>query len=237
MKKLVILTGAGISAESGISTFRDAGGLWEKYPVQQVASHDGWLADPELVNCFYNERRRQLFGVKPNRAHELVARLERHFDVAVVTQNVDNLHERVGSTRVVHLHGELMKVTSSRNPDDPDCIETLTRDNFEVQPGQRAKDGSLLRPYIVFFQEAVPMIETAAMLASQADIFVIIGTSLNVYPAAGLVHYVRPGTPIYLIDPNEVDAHMPGVNYIRKKASDGMEELTRLLLGKPEDNE
>jgi NAD-dependent deacetylase len=231
MKKLVALTGAGISAESGISTFRDAGGLWEKYPVQQVASHDGWLADPVLVNNFYNERRRQLFDVEPNRAHLLLAQLERHFDVAVVTQNVDNLHERAGSTNVVHLHGELMKVTSSRNPDDPACIETLTRDNFEVQPGQLAKDGSLLRPYIVFFQEAVPMIDVAATLASLADIFVIIGTSLNVYPAAGLVHYVRSGVPIYLIDPKDVDAHMADVTFIRKTASEGMAELTRLLTG------
>ena len=236
--KVVVLTGAGMSAESGISTFRDNGGLWDQYNVEDVATPEGWARNPQLVTEFYNERRRQLMDVEPCLGHRLVARLEQMYDeVTVITQNVDNLHERAGSTRVVHLHGELMKVTSSRNPDDPDCIETLTRDNFEVQPGQRAKDGSLLRPYIVFFQEAVPMIETAAMLASQADIFVIIGTSLNVYPAAGLVHYVRPGTPIYLIDPNEVDAHMPGVNYIRKKASDGMEELTRLLLGKPEDNE
>ena len=236
--KVVVLTGAGMSAESGISTFRDNGGLWDQYNVEDVATPEGWARNPQLVTEFYNERRRQLMDVEPCLGHRLVARLEEMYDeVTVITQNVDNLHERAGSTRVVHLHGELMKVTSSRNPDDPDCIETLTRDNFEVQPGQRAKDGSLLRPYIVFFQEAVPMIETAAMLASQADIFVIIGTSLNVYPAAGLVHYVRPGTPIYLIDPNEVDAHMPGVNYIRKKASDGMEELTRLLLGKPEDNE
>ena len=204
MKKLVILTGAGISAESGISTFRDAGGLWEKYPVQQVASHDGWLADPELVNRFYNERRRQLFDVKPNRAHELVARLECHFDVAVVTQNVDNLHERAGSSRVIHLHGELMKVTSSFSPNDTRYIQTLPPDHLEVHMGDTAADGSQLRPFIVWFGEPVPQIETAVTLCEQADILIVIGTSLNVYPAAGLTYYVPQESPIYLIDPKPV---------------------------------
>lgn len=229
MKKLVALTGAGISAESGFSTFRDAGGLWEQYPVEKVASHDGWLADPVLVNQFYNERRKQLLTASPNKAHELLAKLEKDFDVTVVTQNVDNLHERAGSSKVIHLHGELMKVTSSRDTDNPQYIEELTRDNYEVKPGQKAKDGSLLRPFIVFFQEAVPMIEVAAEEVSQADIFVIIGTSLNVYPAAGLVNYARPGIPIYLIDPKEVNTHLSNFTFIQKIASEGMEELTKLL--------
>ena len=234
MKKLVVLTGAGMSAESGFSTFRDAGGLWEKYPVEQVASHDGWLADPELVNRFYNGLRRQLIEARPNRGHELLAALEQHFEVTVVTQNVDNLHERAGSSRVIHLHGELMKVTSSRDVDNPHCIEESSADNYEVQPGQKAKDGSLMRPYIVFFQEAVPMIETAAREVSLADIFVVIGSSLQVYPAAGLLHYVRPGVPVYLIDPQPVSTSVEGITFLRKKASEGMEELTQLLCGRQE---
>ena len=234
MKKLVVLTGAGMGAESGFSTFRDAGGLWEKYPVEQVASHDGWLADPELVNRFYNGLRRQLIEARPNRGHELLAALEQHFEVTVVTQNVDNLHERAGSSRVIHLHGELMKVTSSRDVDNPHCIEELSADNYEVQPGQKAKDGSLMRPYIVFFQEAVPMIETAAREVSSADIFVVIGSSLQVYPAAGLLHYVRPGVPVYLIDPQPVSTSVEGITFLRKKASEGMEELTQLLCGREE---
>ena len=229
MKQIVVLTGAGMSAESGISTFRDAGGLWEKYPVMQVASHDGWEADPVLVNQFYNERRRELLSVRPNRGHELVAQLERLFKVSVVTQNVDNLHERAGSSHVIHLHGELMKATSSLDPNNPQFIETLNAEHCNIAPGQKAKDGSLLRPFIVFFQEAVPMIETAAEEVSKANILIIIGTSLNVYPAAGLVHYAKPGIPIYLIDPKPVSVRINGVTFIHKGASDGMEELTQLL--------
>ena len=232
MKKLVALTGAGMSAESGFSTFRDAGGLWEKYPVQQVASHDGWDADPVLVNNFYNGLRKQLIGAKPNRGHQLLADLEKHFDVTVITQNVDNLHERAGSSHVIHLHGELMKVCSSRDTDNPHFIEELTPENCEVKPGQKAGDGSLLRPFIVFFQEAVPMISVAADEVAEADIFVIIGTSLNVYPAAGLIHYVRPGVPIYLIDPKDVGVNSTHIHFIRKTAFEGMEELTQLLNGK-----
>jgi len=232
MKKLVALTGAGMSAESGFSTFRDAGGLWEKYPVQQVASHEGWEADPVLVNNFYNRLRKQLINAKPNRGHELLAELEKDFDVTVVTQNVDNLHERAGSSHVIHLHGELMKVCSSQNTDKPHFIEELTADNCEVKPGQKARDGSLLRPYIVFFQEAVPMISVAADEVRNADIFVIIGTSLNVYPAAGLIHHVRAGVPIYLIDPKEVGVGSSHIHFIQKKASEGMEELRDLLTAK-----
>lgn len=192
-KKITLLTGAGMSAESGISTFRDAGGLWNKYPVQQVASHEGWLADPELVTEFYNSRRAELIKTSPNDGHRLVAELERDYDVTVVTQNVDNLHEQAGSSEVIHLHGELMKMCSSRDVDNPRFHVTLTADNYRVEPGTTAGDGSLLRPFIVFFGESVPMISIAADKAAEADIFIIIGTSLNVYPAAGLVDFVRRG--------------------------------------------
>ena len=230
MEKIAVLTGAGMSAESGLKTFRDAGGLWEEYPVQQVASHEGWLADPALVTRFYNERRRQLLHAKPNDGHRRVAELERRYDVTVVTQNVDNLHEQAGSTKVIHLHGELMKVCSSRNPYDPRYIQTLTADNWEVEPGTLAADGSLLRPYIVFFGEAVPMIEPAAKAVADADIMVIIGTSLNVYPAAGLIAYAKPPAPLYLIDPKAVSVSSEyHVEHIMKGASEGMAELERKL--------
>ena len=205
MKKIVVLTGAGMSVESGLKTFRDADGLWENYPVQDVATHDGWLRDPTLVTNFYNMLRRKCLDTQPNEGHRLVAQLEEKYDVTVVTQNVDNLHEMAGSTHVVHLHGELMKVCSSIDPYDPRYIQTLTRDNPEVVPGTKAGDGSLLRPHIVFFQEAVPMIETAVSECMKADIFIIIGTSLVVYPAAGLVNYVPENAPIYLIDPGIVN--------------------------------
>lgn len=229
-KKIVILTGAGMSAESGIRTFRDSGGLWEEYPVEQVASHEGWLKDPALVTEFYNKRRQELLGCEPNEGHKLVAELEKKYDVTVVTQNVDNLHERAGSTKVIHLHGELMKVCSANDPDDTRYHQTLTADNCKVEPGTKAGDGSLLRPFIVFFGEAVPMIESAIIMAEQADIFVIIGTSLNVYPAAGLVRYVKPGTPIYIIDPNCIDTrNCPNAKHIMKKASEGMRELGKML--------
>lgn len=230
MKKLFVLTGAGMSAESGLKTFRDADGLWENYPVQQVASHEGWLQDPTLVTNFYNSLRRKLYDVQPNEGHKLVAALEEFYDVTVVTQNVDNLHERAGSTKVIHLHGELMKVCSSNDPDDPRYQQTLTRDNCEVAPGTRAADGSLLRPFIVFFGEGVPLIELAAEKAMQADLCVIIGTSLNVYPAAGLVQYVNPQVPVYLIDPKPVMASSRHkVNHIQAGASAGMRQLYDLL--------
>lgn len=230
MKKLVALTGAGMSAESGFSTFRDAGGLWEKYPVEQVASHEGWLRDPVLVNNFYNGLRRQLLAARPNLGHELLASLEKDYEVTVITQNIDNLHERAGSSRVIHLHGELMKVTSSRDVDNPACIEELSANDCEVKPGQKAKDGSLLRPFIVFFGESVPMIEPAAEEVAKADLFVVIGTSLVVYPAAGLLRYVRPGVPVYVIDPKPVNTgDTPHVTFIHKTASEGMKELTALL--------
>lgn len=222
MKKLVILTGAGMSAESGISTFRDAGGLWDQYPVEQVATPEGYAANPKLVTEFYNERRKQLLDVKPNRGHELVAEMEKYFDVTVITQNVDNLHERAGSSHVIHLHGELTKVTSSREPDNPAYIKELKPEEYEVHIGDLAADGSQLRPFIVWFGEAVPMIETAIDYAEQADIFLIIGTSLNVYPAAGLLNYVPAHVPVYLIDPKQV-AISSGrrVHVIQKGASAG----------------
>ena len=227
-KKIVVLTGAGMSVESGLRTFRDSDGLWEEYPVQQVATHEGWEANPELVTNFYNMLRKKCWNVKPNEGHRLVAELEKNYNVTVVTQNVDNLHEQAGSTKVIHLHGELMKVCSSRDVDDPRYIRELTPDDCEVKTGTKAGDGSLLRPYIVFFGEAVPNISLAAEEAQEADIFIIIGTSLNVYPAAGLIHYVRPDVPIYLIDPNPVNAG-GRVEQIQKGASEGMRELIEKL--------
>ncbi|MGN0281027.1 MAG: SIR2 family NAD-dependent protein deacylase [Prevotella sp.] len=228
MKKIVVLTGAGMSAESGLSTFRDADGLWEHYPVQQVASHDGWLADPVFVNNFYNMLRGKFIDKKPCRGHELVAELEKYYDVTVVTQNVDDLHEQAGSSKVIHLHGELMKACSSTDPDDTRYHVQLTADHYEVAPGEKAGDGSLLRPFIVFFGEAVPMISVAAEAVMNADTLIIIGTSLAVYPAAGLIRYTKPNIPIYLIDPKPVTTY-GNITYIAKGASAGMEELFEKL--------
>ncbi len=230
MKKLVFLTGAGMSAESGISTFRDSDGLWEHYPVEAVASIEGYRRDPELVLKFYNDRRKELMRVAPNEGHRLVASLENDFDVTVVTQNVDNLHERAGSSKVIHLHGELMKATSSYNPNDPDCIVTLPEDHLDIKMGDTANDGSQLRPFIVWFGESVPMIEPAVEEVSKADILVVIGTSLNVYPAAGLLNFTNSQCKIYLIDPKNVpyDPKL-GVRHIMKGASEGMKELCSTL--------
>ena len=186
-----------MSAESGFSTFRDSGGLWERYSVEQVATPEGWQDNPDLVTDFYNGLREQLVAAKPNEGHELLASLENHFNVTVITQNVDDLHERAGSHNVIHLHGELMKVCSSRNPNDERYIRTLPKDHVDVEHGEKAGDGSLLRPWIVWFGEAVPKMEDAIKIAEKADIFVIIGTSLNVYPAAGLISYVPQGVPVY----------------------------------------
>ncbi len=229
-KKIVFLTGAGMSVESGFKTFRGNDGLWENYPVEQVASHEGWEADPTLVTNFYNMLRHKLWAAEPNKGHRLIAELEKDYDVAVLTQNVDNLHEKAGSSKVIHLHGELSKVCSSRSPYDARYIRQLTPEHSDVAPGTLADDGSLLRPFIVFFGESVPMLEPAAAEASLADVFVIIGTSLNVYPAAGLVRYAKPDTPIYLIDPNPVQAGSDlHFTHIRKGASEGMEELVKCL--------
>lgn len=230
MKKVVFLTGAGMSVESGFKTFRGNDGLWEDYPVEQVASHEGWEANPTLVNNFYNKLRKKLYTALPNKGHQLIKELEKAYDVVVITQNVDNLHEKAGSKKVLHLHGELSKVCSSNDPYDSRYIRELPPEDCEVAPGTLAGDGSLERPFIVFFGEAVPMIEPAMEEAAQADVFVIIGTSLNVYPAAGLVRYVRPGVPIYLIDPDNAPAESAGhVIHIQKGASEGMEELIKLL--------
>lgn len=229
-KNLVILSGAGMSAESGISTFRDAGGLWDKYPVMQVASAEGYVRDPELVINFYNERRKQLLDVEPNAGHIGLAELEKDFNVTVVTQNVDNLHERAGSTRIIHLHGELTKVCSSRDPYNPRYVKELKPEEYEVKMGDKAGDGSQLRPFIVWFGEAVPEIETAVDYVEKADIFVIIGTSMNVYPAAGLLNYVPRAAEVYLIDPKPVDTHsMRQIHIIQKGASEGVKELKKLL--------
>ena len=231
MKKLVVLTGAGMSAESGISIFRGGGGLWDKYPVEQVATPEGYAANPALVTEFYNERRKQLLTVEPNRGHELLAEMEKFYQVTVITQNVDNLHERAGSSDVIHLHGELTKVTSSWQPNNPKYIKELSPEEYEVKIGDKAEDGSQLRPFIVWFGESVPMIETAIGYCENADIFLIIGTSLNVYPAAGLLNYVPKHVPVYLIDPNDVPiASGRQVHVIQKGASAGMEELMRLLI-------
>lgn len=230
MKKLVFLTGAGMSAESGISTFRDSNGLWEQYRVEDVASIEGYWRNPELVQEFYNERRKQLSTVSPCEGHRIVASLEDRFDVTVITQNVDNLHERAGSTNIIHLHGELMKATSTNNPNNPNCIITLPEDNPVIKMGDKAKDGSQLRPFIVWFGESVPMIEPAIKKVIEADILVVIGTSLNVYPAAGLLSYTKQKCKIYLIDPKDVkcDANL-NVHHIMKGASEGMKELCGIL--------
>lgn len=225
-KHLVISTGAGMSAESGISTFRDAGGLWEQYPVMQVCSADGFARDPAIVHKFYNERRAQLDTVEPNAGHRALVDLEKYFDVDVITQNVDDLHERAGSTRVHHLHGELRKV---RALDDDSLVYTL-RPGECTTPDTRI-DGHRVRPHIVFFQEAVPEFEPATEIVARADIFVIIGTTLSVYPAAALLRYVRPGTPVYYIDPNPADVPA-NVHVIRAGASEGVAELARILLDK-----
>ena len=230
MKKIVVLTGAGMSAESGISTFRDAGGLWDQYPVEQVATPEGYATNPQLVTDFYNTRRRQLLTVEPNEGHRLVAQLEKAYEVVVVTQNVDNLHERAGSSLVIHLHGELTKVTSSFQPNNPRYIRKLTPEEYEVKMGDTAEDGSQLRPFIVWFGEAVPNIEVAADYVQQADIVIIIGTSLNVYPAAGLLYYAKSDAELYLIDPADVNVpYGRQVQVIQKGASEGMRELCGIL--------
>ena len=230
-KKLVISSGAGISAESGISTFRDAGGLWENYPVMEVASADGFRRNPELVHQFYNARRHDLITKQPNAAHKALADLEKDYDVYVITQNVDDLHERAGSSKVLHLHGELMKI---RSVSDPDYIETLDIEHLDTTPATRGKRGDLMRPHIVFFQEPVPNIEKAVELVQEADIFVVIGTSLVVYPAAGLIQYVRHGVPIYYIDPHPASTVglASDVTVIKATATEGMRKLTEILRAK-----
>ena len=223
-KKLVVLSGAGMSQESGLKTFRDMDGLWENYKVEDVASIDGWHRNPKLVMEFYNQRRKQLFDAKPNAGHYGIAELEKWFDVNIITQNVDDLHERAGSSKVLHLHGELRKVRSSI---DPSLVYTL--DGWELKMGDKCEKGSQLRPNIVWFGEAVPAFYDAIPLVENADIFVVIGTSLAVYPAAGLVNYAKPVAPVFVIDPNRPDTYLKNAVYIDEKAGVGVEILKQKL--------
>ncbi|NRB59263.1 MAG: NAD-dependent deacylase [Winogradskyella sp.] len=223
MKHIVVLTGAGMSAESGVKTFRDHDGLWEGHDVMQVASPDGFRQNPELVLEFYNQRRRQLKEVQPNQAHKDLAQLESTYKVTIVTQNVDDLHERAGSTNVVHLHGELKKVRSTGNPRD---VKVWTED---IKLGDTCESGYQLRPHIVWFGEDVPMIDKAVEICLTADILLIIGTSMQVYPAAGLMHYVDESTPIYYIDPKPATVRHQNINVIAKTATEGLKVLIDIL--------
>jgi NAD-dependent deacetylase len=226
MKKMVVLTGAGISAESGIKTFRESGGLWEEYDVMQVASIEGWYQNPGLVLEFYNQRRKELLTAKPNGAHKDLAELQNQYDVQIITQNIDNLHERAGSQKVLHLHGELNKARSSR---DENYLIDITGKDLHL--GDLCPKGSQLRPHIVWFGEAVPAMEEAIRLTSQAEIFIVIGTSLNVYPAAGLLDYAPQNCKLYLIDPNEVARNVrQGCRVIRENAVKGMQLLKKELM-------
>ena len=231
-KKLAVLTGAGVSAESGISTFRDSDGLWEQHKVEDVASIEGWYRNPALVLDFYNARRAQLPTVRPNAAHLAIASLEDEYDVTVVTQNVDNLHERAGSTRIVHLHGELTKVRPENCCNEMDGFSEETVFDIgadAVHVGDLAPNGSQLRPHIVWFGEAVPKIGAAIDAVESADILLIVGTSLQVYPAAGLYAYAKAGTPIYIIDPKDVPVRDGRITHIKDVATKGMEEFKKLL--------
>ncbi|QHC86468.1 NAD-dependent deacylase [Empedobacter brevis] len=221
-KKLVVLTGAGISAESGISTFRDANGLWENHDIMEVASIEGYLKNPELVQEFYNQRRQQLFEVEPNAAHLFLKELESDFDVSIITQNVDDLHERANSSKVIHLHGELRKARSEKNEN------LIIEWNKNINLGDLAEDGNQLRPHIVWFGEMVPEIENAIDEVLTADILIIIGTSMQVYPAASLKDYAKSNVPVVYIDPSEtfVDS---SITHIKKKATESIEELKTIL--------
>ena len=233
-KKLVVLTGAGVSAESGISTFRDSDGLWENHNVEDVASIDGWYRDPALVLDFYNARRAQLGTVRPNSAHYAIASLEQNYDVTVVTQNVDNLHERAGSTRIIHLHGELTKVRPENCCNEMDGFSEETVFDIGADPvhlGDKAPNGAQLRPHIVWFGEAVPKIEAAIDAVEAADVLLIVGTSLQVYPAAGLYRYARMSAPIYIIDPKDVPVRDGRVVHIKDVATKGMEQFLKTLAG------
>ncbi len=225
MKRIVVLTGAGMSAESGLKTFRDANGLWEGHDVMEVASPEGWYKNKELVLEFYNQRRSQLLKVQPNNAHKLLADLEKDFEIQIVTQNVDDLHERARSSNVLHLHGELLKVKSVAN----DSLVYEWKKDLKV--GDKAEDSNQLRPNIVWFGEAVPMLDKAIEIIKKADILVIIGTSMQVYPAASLIHYIQPDISIYFIDPkpNINQNSYNNLTIISEKASVGVEKLINLL--------
>lgn len=225
MKKLVVLTGAGISAESGISTFRDSNGLWENHRIEDVANYDSWERNPDLVRKFYNERRKQLHEVVPNQAHKDLVRLEEMFDVTIITQNVDDLHERAGSKNIIHLHGELNKACSVVDPDEVHII-----DGWELKETDVDKYGKPLRPFIVFFGEAVPMIELAIKECEQADIMLVVGTSLNVYPAAGLMQYCKKQCRKFLVDPKEPNASLAGIRFIKEKATIGVRQAVEEIL-------
>lgn len=225
-KKIVVLTGAGMSAESGISTFRDSGGLWEQYKVEDVATPEAFVRNPDLVHHFYNLRRRQLMEASPNAGHIGLVELEKDYDIQIITQNVDNLHERAGSSSVLHLHGELMKMRST-GPDE--TIVEVAPDKLDYNTGDVCRQGYPLRPHIVWFGELVPAMDQAIARVKEADILVIIGTSLQVYPAAGLINYTRQRTPVFLIDPNEVHVTRTNVQLIQKGASAGVKDLKRLL--------
>ena len=234
-KNLVVLTGAGVSAESGVSTFRGSNGLWENHRVEEVASIDGWYSNPALVLEFYNARRTQLATVKPNAAHLAIASLEEEWNVTVVTQNVDNLHERAGSTKIIHLHGELTKVRPENCYDDKDGFseETVFDIGYEtIQVGDKAPNGAQLRPHIVWFGEAVPKIDQAIDAVEAADMILIVGTSLQVYPAAGLYAFAKAGTPIYIIDPAEVRVKDARLTHIKEVATKGMETFKNILKSK-----
>lgn len=226
MKKLVVLSGAGASAESGIKTFRDSGGLWEGHDVMDVASPQGWSNDRELVLNFYNERRKNALAAKPNEGHKIIAELENHFDITVITQNVDNLHEKAGSTKVLHLHGELFK---SRSTVDPNLVYDI--EGWELKAGDFCEKGSQLRPHIVWFGEMVPMMDIAVEETLTADFFIVIGTSLQVYPAAGLLEYVKETTPKFIIDPNMPDVvSRPNLYLMEEIGSRGMRKVKETLL-------
>ena len=227
MKKLVVLTGAGMSAESGLSTFRDSNGLWENYPVQQVATPEGWKENPELVLKFYNMLRNQLLKVKPNDGHKGLVELEKKYDTCIVTQNIDNLHERAGSNNVIHLHGELTKI---RGTVHKEYIKELKPEEYEVKIGDYTPFGDQFRPHIVWFGEEVPMMDKVIKETEKADIFVVIGSSLVVYPAAALINFVPTNAPIYVIDPKEVSLpSRPNVHHLKMKASEGIRKLIEIL--------
>jgi NAD-dependent deacetylase len=226
MKKIVVLSGAGISAESGLSTFRDSGGLWEGYDVMEVASIEGWYKNPQLVLEFYNMRRKQALDARPNAGHYVLAKLEEKYEVTIITQNVDNLHEKAGSSKVIHLHGELYKSQSTANP-----ALIYEINGWELNPGDVCEKGAQLRPYIVWFGEAVPMMDIATEIAPEADIFIVVGTSLQVYPAAGLINYVKKETPKYIIDPKPpAVSGLHNLHFIKATGSSGLSTLAGELL-------
>ncbi|HRD38679.1 MAG TPA: NAD-dependent deacylase [Bacteroidia bacterium] len=227
-KKLVIFSGAGVSAESGLKTFRDTGGLWEEFRIEDVATPEAWAANPALVTEFYNLRRKQVMEAQPNDAHKLLAEMESRYDITIITQNIDDLHERAGSKNILHLHGEIMKVRSSMHPD---LVYPI--DKWEIKIGEMCERGSQLRPHIVWFGEMVPEMDNAIGIASEADMFVVIGTSLNVYPAAGILNYVKPSAQKWLIDPGDFNLdYVINLKHIKKTATEGMKILSAELLKK-----